>query len=155
MLLEILYKKMLTQVWHSTVEIFAVVPDWWIIHAHLVQTRRGILSKKKISRARLWTHVIEIGVSVIHMILKMDRHMRLQWLKDSRNQDGNLTSITSEVMHILLSLVLPTLPTSREYQTSCKLGSVNEMQLTNIIGTRSFFQPLLKVSSSTKRVSVL
>ena len=92
---------------------------------------------------------------MIHTILKMDRRMRLQWLKDSRNQDGNSTSTTSEVMHILLSLVLPTPPTSKEYQTSCKLGSVNEMQLTNTIGTKSFFQPLLKVSSSTKRLSVL
>ena len=92
---------------------------------------------------------------MIHTILKMDRRMRLQWLKDSRNQDGNSTSTTSEVMHILLSLVLPTQPTSKEYQTSCKLGSVNEMQLTNTIGTKSFFQPLLKVSSSTKRLSVL
>jgi hypothetical protein len=99
--------------------------------------------------------VIEIGVSVIHMILRMDRHMRLQWLRDSRNQDGDSISTTSEVMHILLSLGLPTQPTSKEYQTSCKLGSVNEIQLTNTIGTRSFFQPLPKVSSSTKRLSVL
>ena len=92
---------------------------------------------------------------MIHMSLKMGRHIRLQWSRESKHQDGNLISITSEVMNILLSSVLPIQPTSKEFQTSCKHGSVNEMHLTNTIGTKSFFQLLLRVSSSTRRLSVL